>query len=136
MELLVAATAGWTLWRGNPLQHDLEARELGHPESYCPEIPSEDPSWSDRSKILGSETIELTQIPVKVRDSPSPKGEKEHCKGETLDTFIVGGAAAGLSVAACCQKKGLTYIVSEKNEKSGDIWRSRYHRYVLYVVIL
>jgi len=49
--------------------------------------------------------------------------------------LVVGGAAAGLAASACCQREGLTCVVIEKNEASGDIWRSRYHRLHLHDII-
>ena len=48
---------------------------------------------------------------------------------------MLGGAAAGLSAAACLQHEGLSAVVIEKNEASGDIWRSRYHRLHLHDII-
>ena len=48
------------------------------------------------------------------------------------EVLVVGGAAAGLSIASCLQKGGVSCIVLEKFPKCGDMWRSRYHRLHLH----
>lgn len=45
---------------------------------------------------------------------------------EPLDAIIIGGGQAGLSTAGRLQALGVSYIVFEKNERVGDVWRHRY----------
>ena len=50
-----------------------------------------------------------------------------------VDVFIVGGAAAGLSLASCLLEVGIdNIIVAEKFPRCGDQWRNRYHRLHLH----
>jgi putative flavoprotein involved in K+ transport len=42
---------------------------------------------------------------------------------ETVDTVIVGGGQAGLSVAYYCKVKGLSYVVLEKSDQPAYAWR-------------
>lgn len=46
--------------------------------------------------------------------------------GEVLGAAIIGGGQAGLAVAGRLQALGVSYVVFEKNERVGDIWRKRY----------
>jgi hypothetical protein len=54
---------------------------------------------------------------------------------EAFEVVIMGGAAAGLSLGACCKGHGISCVVLEKNDHCGDMWRSRYHRLHLHDIV-
>eukprot|EP01084_Bolivina_argentea_P118318 209957_1 len=94
--------------------------------------PVMDTKWCYKSRDKSTETLQLTYVPVK----PLSENASQKSTDQTnFDVLIIGGAAAGLSCAACCQKEGLSYLVIEKNENVGDIWLSRYHRLHLHDII-
>lgn len=49
-----------------------------------------------------------------------------------FDVVVVGGGAAGLSVAACAQQQGLSCVVLDQNLTCGAVWRARYDRLHLH----
>ena len=49
--------------------------------------------------------------------------------------LVVGGAQAGLSVAACLNQVGVDTLVVEKWPRIGDSWRRRYHSLALHNAI-
>lgn len=66
------------------------------------------------------------------------KKKKDDGNNRKVDCLIVGGAAAGLATAVSLKEQGnpdLQVVVIEKNEKSGDMWRSRYERLHLHDII-
>jgi cation diffusion facilitator CzcD-associated flavoprotein CzcO len=48
------------------------------------------------------------------------------------DVLIIGGSHSGLSVGARFERKGTSYLIVEKNEKPGDMWRGRYESLALH----
>ncbi|HEU5145408.1 MAG TPA: FAD-dependent oxidoreductase, partial [Chryseosolibacter sp.] len=48
------------------------------------------------------------------------------------NTIIVGGGAAGLACAVCLARRGIPYIVLEKNVAGGQSWSQRYERLHLH----
>jgi len=48
------------------------------------------------------------------------------------DVLIIGGSQSGLSVGARFERKGRSYLIVEKNERPGDMWRSRYESLALH----
>lgn len=48
------------------------------------------------------------------------------------DVLIIGGSHAGLSVGARFERKGISYLIVEKNQAPGDMWRSRYESLALH----
>mmetsp|Transcript_35936 Transcript_35936/g.106542 ORF Transcript_35936/g.106542 Transcript_35936/m.106542 type:complete len:245 (+) Transcript_35936:91-825(+) len=120
----------------------LETRALGQPAVPQPASPAADAGWthSTRTGSIGGSDLEikdLTQRSVRVTLGAASRaaGSAETEPDEEVDVLVVGGAAAGLAASACCQREGLTCVVIEKNEASGDIWRSRYHRLHLHDII-
>eukprot|EP01083_Nonionella_stella_P249215 862018_1 len=96
--------------------------------------PRIDTEWSYKSRTRNpsTDTMELSCVSVR----PLSNNTRTILpKQNNFDVLIIGGAAAGLSVAACCQKEGLSYLVLEKNEHVSDIWLSRYHRLHLHDII-
>jgi putative flavoprotein involved in K+ transport len=45
---------------------------------------------------------------------------------ERLDTLIIGGGQAGLSVGYCLAQLGLPFAILDDRERTGDCWRERY----------
>lgn len=45
---------------------------------------------------------------------------------QSLGAIIIGAGQAGLSTAGRLQALGVSYVVFEKNERVGDVWRNRY----------
>jgi len=64
-----------------------------------------------------------------------PFRDEQNEQTQEASVVIVGGAAAGLSAASCLQAEGISCIVLEKFPRSGEIWRSRYHRLHLHDII-
>jgi len=48
------------------------------------------------------------------------------------DVLIIGGSHSGLSVGARFERKGVSYLIVEKNQKPGDMWRGRYESLALH----
>jgi len=48
------------------------------------------------------------------------------------DVLIIGGSHSGLSVGARFERKGISYLIVEKNSKPGDMWRGRYEPLALH----
>ena len=51
---------------------------------------------------------------------------------EQTNTLIIGGSIAGLASAACLQKKGIKYIIIEKEPQVATPWRNHYQRLHLH----
>ena len=51
---------------------------------------------------------------------------------DSTDTIIIGAGAAGLASAACLQKKGVEFIVLEKQPMVATTWRNHYDRLHLH----
>jgi len=49
-----------------------------------------------------------------------------------VNTLIIGASAAGLASAACLKKKGIEFIILEKNSKVANSWRNHYDRLHLH----
>ena len=45
---------------------------------------------------------------------------------ERVDTIVIGGGQAGLSVGYHLQRRGLPFLILEANERVGDSWRGRW----------
>ena len=60
-------------------------------------------------------------------DAPGPGVPAEH-----LDTVIVGGGQAGLSVGYHLARRGRSFLILDEHERVGDCWRERYDSLRLY----
>jgi putative flavoprotein involved in K+ transport len=45
---------------------------------------------------------------------------------ESMETVVIGGGQAGLSVGYHLQKQGREFIILDANERIGDSWRKRW----------
>jgi len=52
--------------------------------------------------------------------------------GHEPDVLVVGGAQAGLGIAACLGQLGVDTLVIDRTERIGDSWRLRYHALALH----
>jgi len=106
-------------------------RIVGHGEKPCVEPPANDPTWPFKVRDAGQRN-DLTEVPVRVTTRMPARMSPTDFKPDVL---IIGGAAAGLAAAASLKRRGVhNIVVLDKNESSGDIWRSRYHRLHLHDV--
>lgn len=48
------------------------------------------------------------------------------CKPERVETVVVGGGQAGLSVGYHLARRGIPFVILEANERIGDSWRERW----------
>lgn len=48
------------------------------------------------------------------------------------DVLIIGGSHSGMSVGARFERKGISYLIVEKNDRPGDMWRGRYESLALH----
>ncbi|MEZ4352312.1 MAG: NAD(P)/FAD-dependent oxidoreductase [Myxococcota bacterium] len=48
------------------------------------------------------------------------------------DVLIIGGSHSGLCVGARFERKGVSYLIVEKNANPGDMWRGRYEALALH----
>lgn len=45
---------------------------------------------------------------------------------ESLDTVVIGGGQAGLSVGRRLQSKGVSFVILDGEQRTGDVWRRRW----------
>ena len=57
----------------------------------------------------------------------------QHMAGST-EVVVIGAGPAGLAVGACLRKRGLDFIILEKNHRVGSSWRRHYERLHLHTV--
>eukprot|EP01065_Artemidia_motanka_P052314 TRINITY_DN9418_c0_g1_i1.p1 TRINITY_DN9418_c0_g1~~TRINITY_DN9418_c0_g1_i1.p1 ORF type:complete len:503 (+),score=132.73 TRINITY_DN9418_c0_g1_i1:90-1598(+) len=123
-----ATTAAAAAGLAYALRKPTPKRPLGQGESAGPAQPDSDPEWSfeNRSKFLkASDDAVMAAV-----------GRTGVDDARSCDVLVVGGCAAGLSIAACLKKLGVdSVVVVEKNRRPGDMWRSRYHRLHLHDII-
>jgi putative flavoprotein involved in K+ transport len=55
------------------------------------------------------------------REASMPEGEPEH-----LETVIIGGGQAGLSVGRHLARRGRPFLILDANQRVGDAWRKRW----------
>ena len=55
----------------------------------------------------------------------------EH-EGERFDTVIIGGGQAGLAAGHELARRGVAFVILERNTRIGDNWRSRWESLRLY----
>ena len=48
------------------------------------------------------------------------------------DVLIIGGSHSGISLGARLERKGISYLIIEKNQSPGDTWRGRYDSLALH----
>jgi cation diffusion facilitator CzcD-associated flavoprotein CzcO len=48
------------------------------------------------------------------------------------DTLVVGAGPAGLAVAACLRRAGVTFVILERTDRIGSAWHSHYERLHLH----
>lgn len=130
----LAGLASYFALRGSPLIK----RELGQAE--VPRNVGVDTMRDSSWPLRPYHPTELTTAPLRVTEKGLKEKDKvsiDDSKSDEVcvDVIVVGGAAAGMSAAACIQHEGMSCIVLEKNESVGDIWRSRYHRLNLHDII-
>ena len=128
---------GYAMFRGSPLlkrhiHSDIPDDSINVNDTRGK--PVIDKQWSYKSRDKSTNTLELSCAPVRPISNKASNNIFQP-EQDTFDVLIIGGAAAGLSTAACCQEQGLSYLVFEKNENVGDIWLSRYHRLHLHDII-
>jgi putative flavoprotein involved in K+ transport len=46
--------------------------------------------------------------------------------GQHVETVIIGGGQAGLAVGYHLRQRGLSFVILDENERSGDVWRKRW----------
>ena len=46
-------------------------------------------------------------------------------KTERIDTVIIGGGQAGLSVGYHLKKRGVPFVILDASARVGDAWRNR-----------
>ena len=130
---------GYTIIRGTPL---IKRRIVSNKLDDEMDIndtrgkPVIDQEWTYKSRQRSTDVLEASCVPIKpLSYRASTINQPSVDRDDILDVLIIGGAAAGLSTAACCKKQGLNYLVIEKNENVGDIWLSRYHRLHLHDIV-
>lgn len=52
-----------------------------------------------------------------------PNGKREP---ERIETLVIGGGQAGLSVGYHLARRGLRFLILDANERIGDVWRNRW----------
>src|SRR5437867_1209234 len=45
---------------------------------------------------------------------------------ERINTVVIGGGQAGLSVGYHLQKRGVTFVILDASARVGDVWRNRW----------
>eukprot|EP01084_Bolivina_argentea_P094913 170653_1 len=111
MKIAASLGFGYVIKRGIPLikrpihsdRKDVSVNDTKGP-------PTIDTEWSyeSRTRDPSTDALELSSVPVRpiTSDKTTVLPQQTH-----FDVLIIGGAAAGLSVAACCEKEGLSYLV-------------------------
>ena len=60
------------------------------------------------------------------------KSSKSDFSRRDPDVLIIGGSQAGLSVGARFERKGISYLIVERQARPGDTWRHRYEALALH----
>ena len=56
-----------------------------------------------------------------------PAGVQDHFTGsETIDTVVIGGGQAGLTVGYLLKQQGRQFVILDAHERVGDAWRKRW----------
>ena len=135
----IGLALGYAIVRGRPLIRRRVVSEVPDDEMDINDTrgkPIIDEQWTYKSRQRSTDVLELSCVPIKpLSDKASSINQPSVDQDDILDVLIIGGAAAGLSTAACCKRQGLNYLVIEKNENVGDVWLSRYHRLHLHDII-
>jgi cation diffusion facilitator CzcD-associated flavoprotein CzcO len=51
---------------------------------------------------------------------------------ESIETIVIGGGQAGLSVGYYLAKLGRPFVILDANERTGDSWRNRWDSLLLF----
>src|SRR4051795_11352167 len=51
---------------------------------------------------------------------------KSQFRAERVDTVVIGGGQAGLSVGYHLRKQGIKFLILDANDRIGDAWRNRW----------
>ena len=53
-------------------------------------------------------------------------------RAEHIDTVIIGGGQAGLTVGANLKRRGIDFVILDDHERTGDSWRNRWDSLLLF----
>ena len=59
-------------------------------------------------------------------------GSESASKAEYFDTIVIGGGQAGLAVGYFLSQQGQSFIILDKNARTGDSWRNRWESLQLF----
>ncbi|KAF4549605.1 Pyridine nucleotide-disulfide oxidoreductase-like protein 17 [Elsinoe fawcettii] len=124
----VIELAGRPAWVAAGFLFKLEAS----PASYCSGFFNAAPDASGEWKIFSLTTILEALDGHANPDTPPPVPPLKAPNG-VLDCLVVGGGLCGLGLGARLQSVGLTYLVVDKHEVVGDVWRHRYDSTRLHI---
>src|SRR5690349_6985692 len=51
---------------------------------------------------------------------------KEQLQTEKIETVVIGGGQAGLSIGYYLARRGRPFVILDANERIGDAWRNRW----------
>ena len=57
---------------------------------------------------------------------PLAETASDNAAAERVETIIIGGGQAGLSVGYQLARRGLRFVILDAGERIGDSWRSRW----------
>ncbi len=98
----------------------LISTSLDELKGFEEKIGDKRPSGAAYSRNFGGDNWQDVRRKAQIYDDRDPT------------VLIVGGAQAGLSVAACLNQLGVDNLVVEKWPRIGDSWRKRYHSLALH----
>ena len=75
--------------------------------------------------MTGSHTHE-NEAPINGRPDAEEHGGRPDAGTERLETVVIGGGQAGLSVGYHLAKRDLPFVILDANERIGDAWRKRW----------
>jgi putative flavoprotein involved in K+ transport len=69
---------------------------------------------------------------MSVRDEVERRIERSSVRPERVETVVIGGGQAGLSVGYQLARRGCSFVILEANGRIGDSWRKRWDSLKLF----
>jgi cation diffusion facilitator CzcD-associated flavoprotein CzcO len=119
---------------------------VGAGKGFARLVPDDSAPQGMRNLMIATALVDLNCAPEvpgrhpRLGFEPAAPGEtwrnwvsrKSEFSEHDPDVLIIGGSQSGLSVGARFERREVSYLIVEKNEKPGDTWRNRYDALALH----